>query len=162
MSPDSGSQRSFLLNDGDCLLCPSGPKVAGAEPIGRSAVRALRMWPARAEERLFPGVGINCPGPVLSPLSAPPHTTTPHMDDPGLPEARPACPLVVRPWGVSCSCLTWLVFPGQRRRRRWRARQQPPEQRPLLGGADSPRGWYPSCPGPAEGRVADFVWEPRL
>ena len=141
----------------------------------------MSFWSQGGRSRAYRQISSPCPPDVASPCGGQglpggwgqpsrlcalatvrPPPTTPCMDYPELPEARPACPLVVRPWGVSCSCLTWLVFPGQQRWRRWRARQQPPEQRPLLGGADSPRGWYPSCPGPEEGRVADFVWEPRL
>lgn len=128
--------------------------MAGAEPPARSAVHPLPRWPARAE-----GQGLPRGWSRLSRLCAcpPAHllATAPHMDDPELPEARPACPQVVEPRaGVSCSRLTPLVFPGQQQRRWQWAQQQPPEQRPLLGGADSPRGRYPSCLGPQRGGLA--------
>ena len=131
-----------------------GPEVAGAEPPARSAVRALPRWPAHAE-----GQGPPRGWSRLSRLCAcsPAHllATAPHMADVELPEARPACPQVVEPRAVvSCSCLTPLVFPGQQQRRRQWARQQSPEQRPLLGGADSLCGRYPSCPGPQRGGLA--------
>lgn len=128
-----------------------GPEVAGAEPPARSAIRPSQG--GQPVQRTGSSQGLKSTFQALCLLPCPPSRNSSAHGWPGAPRSKASLSPGGRAsgGGVSSSCLTPLVFPGQQQRRRQWAQQQPPEQRPLLGGADSPRGWYPSCPGPQRG-----------
>lgn len=167
-------QRSFVYEEGSVYCVPPVGSERSSQRLSRQAARmnthvpswsqggqsratsqishpSLSRWPARAEERVLPGFEVNFPGSVLAPLPTFSQQLRTWMTQSSQKPGQPVPRWSSLRWGVSSSCLTPLVFPGQQQRRRQWAQQQPPEQRPLLGGADSPRGRYPSCPGPQRG-----------